>query len=220
MRTLRLTSAHGDDECNFLGVKPKCLLQSLLRWYNGDAERIEFIRTVFSRRNNMSLRVIDWLVTNYSRSVSVTVCDKSPGSIPRDLFKDYHKKLDAHKKERFDPFARGLRIEVRFHEGSEGGADGGSEDDVGDVRETTVGQLNFFKWYFERNLASFLDEHRDEVEAHMKSAEASRRRPCSAKQSTEAHAVHEVHKVHKVHKVNPIHSRPVVFCGPFVMSFP
>lgn len=138
-----------------LSRSDEVLLDSVLEWYNEDPSRVESFLAIVKRKNGMSLRVIDWLVTNYSKTKSVVL---ETDGVPRDLNRDYQKNLSAYNKRNMDPFARKNKIELTVL---------GKES-----RRSTVGQLNFFRWFLKNNINSFLQKHKKLVEDHMKAAES------------------------------------------------
>ena len=140
------------------------LLTSVLEWYNEDYNHVLHFMNIVKRKNGMSLRVIDWLVTNFSKSHSVTI--ESTG-IPRDLNRDYQKNLSAYNKRNMDPFARRNKIIVTILH----------ENIPEEKRSTTVGQLNFFRWFGRNKVSEYLVANRHLVEAHMKETDPKRKYP-------------------------------------------
>ena len=134
--------------------KEEVLLLSILEWYNSDSDRVKQFTDVVKHKNGLSLRIIDWLITNFSKKVSVPIETRG---IPGDLYRDYHKNLSAHNKKNFDPFARRQRICILMF---------GKER-----RFSTIGQLNFFRWFLQKNLCSFLIENKPMIEKHMRDYE-------------------------------------------------
>ncbi|CAM9706410.1 unnamed protein product [Ectocarpus sp. 6 AP-2014] len=148
-----------------LSLSDLCLLESILAWYNEDEGNVRRFVEVVKRKNGMSLRVIDWLVTNFSKVHSVVINAQS--GMPVDLNRDYQKHLVAYNKKNMDPFARRNKIKISLF---------GEEE-----RSSTVGQLNFFRWYYKNGINVYLNKHRDMVEHHMKENEGkhqSRARGC------------------------------------------
>jgi hypothetical protein len=117
--------------------------------------------SVINGTTNISLRIMDWFVTNYSKK-HYTVYDligttgaAGPG-IPSKRFKvyvDYKLKLRAYSKKRFDPFCRWDRINVPYKNGT--------------YIQTTLGQLNFFKWAIENEVIRYIQENYSAIEADM-----------------------------------------------------
>jgi hypothetical protein len=80
----------------------------------------------------------------------------SPKSEESERFKVYHDyklKLKAYSKKRFDPFCRWERITIPYNENN--------------YMETTIGQLNFFKWAIENRIIHYIEEHYKEIEEDM-----------------------------------------------------
>ena len=142
----------GDDKN--ISKKDEVLLKSVLEWYNADESRVRQFNDIVKHKNGLSLRIIDWLITNFSKKVSVSI---ETHGIPGDLYRDYHKNLSAYNKKNFDPFARRQRICILMF---------GSEK-----RFSTIGQLNFFRWFLEKNLCVFLLENKPLIEKHMREYE-------------------------------------------------
>lgn len=138
-----------------LSRSDEVLLDSILEWYNEESSRVEKFLAIVKRKNGMSLRVIDWLVTNFSKTNSIVL---ETGGFPRDLNRDYQKNLSAYNKRNMDPFARRNKISILVF---------GKES-----RNSTVGQLNFFRWFLKNDISTFLHKNKGVVENHMKDAEA------------------------------------------------
>jgi len=69
------------------------------------------------------------------------------------VYNDYKLKLKAYAKRRFDPFCRWERISIPFD----------NEKNM----ETTIGQLNFFKWAIENEIIEYIKKNYDDIEADM-----------------------------------------------------
>ena len=146
--------SHVPDDDKKLTRKDEVLLSSVLGWYNEDSSRVTQFSDIVKHKNGLSLRIIDWLITNFSKKISVSIETRG---IPGDLYRDYHKNLSAHNKKNFDPFARRQRICILLN---------GEEK-----RFSTIGQLNFFRWFLQKNLCSFLLANKPTIEKHMRDYE-------------------------------------------------
>jgi hypothetical protein len=71
------------------------------------------------------------------------------------VYNEYKLKLKAYSKRQFDPFCRWERINIPF------------QNDV--FMETTIGQLNFFKWAIESNVLQYIEENYEDIEKDMNS---------------------------------------------------
>lgn len=130
------------------------LLQTLLRFYNRN-NNLDKMLSIISGESRISLRIVDWFVTNYSKQ-NYTLYNVSDeyGNIRRfKVYIDYKSKLKAYSKKRFDPFCRWERISIPYKNNS--------------CIETTIGQLNFFKWVLDNNIINYIEEHYDDIEQDM-----------------------------------------------------
>ena len=75
------------------------------------------------------------------------------GSTRLKVYLDYKLKLKAYSKKRFDPFCRWERITIPYGEDS--------------LMETTIGQLNFFRWIIENNILTFIKENLEDINKDM-----------------------------------------------------
>jgi hypothetical protein len=141
------------------------LLHKVLRFYNENGgENMDLMLAVINGTTNISLRIMDWFVTNYSKK-HYTVYDLvgngngsgSGNGAPAKRFKvyvDYKLKLRAYSKKRFDPFCRWDRINVPHKNGAT-------------YIQTTLGQLNFFKWAIENEVLRYIQENYTAIETDM-----------------------------------------------------
>lgn len=136
------------------------LLENLLEFYE-NRENLSKMTTIINGETNISLRIVDWFVTNYSKKYYVVYDLVSKRGILTDeistvrfkVYNDYKLKLKAYSKKRFDPFCRWERITIPYENGK--------------YMETTIGQLNFFKWAIENHILEYIEEHYQEIENDM-----------------------------------------------------
>lgn len=146
-----------------LSKTDEVLLESVLECYNENTEYITKFMNIVKRKTGLSLRVIDWLVTNYSKIHSITI--EKDGLPPRDLNRDYQKNLNAYNKKNLDPFARRNKINLVIKHPC------GREE----TRASTVGQLNFFRWFCKNDLDTYLNKEKVKIDEHMRSSESRRK---------------------------------------------
>ncbi|AAK14559.1 EsV-1-141 [Ectocarpus siliculosus virus 1] len=187
--------------------KDEVLLNSVLMWFNEEESRVQTFSDIVHHKNGLSLRIIDWLITNFTKSFSVAI--ESDG-LPRNLRRDYHKNLSAHNKKNFDPFARRRRIHIVLF---------GEER-----RVSTIGQLNFFRWFLSKNLVGFLLENKSVIEKHMKDSGTNQDRVVKKKQEVaplqpEKNRRYILKKKGKPGPDTCAAEPPQLFSGPFRMSF-
>ena len=126
------------------------------------------IDVVVRQHNGISLRVVDYLCTNYAKRHDV-VYYVGNSKIPFNLYLQYRAQLKAYSKRQFDPFRRHERITIKVPE---------SILEAGTL-ETTVAQLNFFKWAIENKVLEYLenDTNRKKIEKHMMSKQETSSKP-------------------------------------------
>jgi hypothetical protein len=129
------------------------LLKNLLVYYN-DENNLHKMLSIINGESRISLRIVDWFVTNYAKKdFTVYNIVKNDSTIRFKVYFDYKLKLKAYSKRRFDPFCRWERITIPY------------KDDK--VIQTTIGQLNFFKWAIENNVIKFIEENYSAIENDM-----------------------------------------------------
>ena len=121
------------------------LLDKLTEFYNKN-NNIDKILPIINGESSISLRLIDWFVTNYSKKHFTLIKNKNKRF---KVYIDYKLKLKAYSKKRFDPFCRWDRITIPYKKNS--------------LMETTIGQLNFFKWVINNNIIEYIEKHFDEI---------------------------------------------------------
>tara|TARA_Y100000590_G_scaffold380252_1_gene448432 strand:+ start:601 stop:1161 length:561 start_codon:yes stop_codon:yes gene_type:complete len=127
-----------------LNTQNGLLLQNLLKFYKKN-NNMDRILPIINGEAKISLRLIDWFATNYSKkNYTVYILKDSAGKGKRfKVYIDYKLKLKAYSKRRFDPFCRWDRITVPY------------KDDC--HIQTTIGQLNFFRWAIENKIIDYIE---------------------------------------------------------------
>ena len=131
--------------------KEKTLINFLLSYYKN---KIDILFDIINQKTSLSLRLIDWLVTNYSKKYNIAYqLTKNSEIIFFNIFIDYKNQLRAYSKKFFDPFCRQKRIIINTITLSWREYD--SSEDLKNCVVTTVGQLNFFKWFIENKIFEY-----------------------------------------------------------------
>jgi len=158
------------------------LLNNLMNFYE-NPENMNTIQTVVNGESKVSLRIIDWFVTNYAKKFDTEYVIRMRTGILKDLvedckFKVYHRyklQLKAYSKKRFDPFCRWDRISIPCTKNGEEC-----------LMETTIGQLNFFKWAIDNRILDYIEKYYADIEKDMNSRNgSSRRNTTSSTESSE-----------------------------------
>ena len=126
------------------------LLNKLMEFYNKE-NNFEKMLEIINGKSNVSLRIVDWFATNYSKKYYTMYSIKN--EIRFKVYNDYKLKLKAYSKKRFDPFCRWERITIPY------------KNDI--FIQTTIGQLNFFKWALENSVIEFIIENYNTIDKDM-----------------------------------------------------
>ena len=143
------------------------LLMTSLEDFFKKKENINKILPIINGTSKISLRVIDWFVTNYSKKNNTSffinkITDKILKNIDNYnpdycrqfiVYIDYKLQLKGYQKKQFDPFCRRSRINFYY------------EKDKCFV--TTVGQLNFFRWIINNKLLEYITDNLKDIESDM-----------------------------------------------------
>ena len=139
------------------------LLYSLKTYYSNDNNLTKLLN-IIKYKKSVSLRIIDWFATNYSKKYNTTfVLYKDDGGNKTlketcdifsqfNVYNSYKSQLKAYSKKRFDPFCRRERLDIEIN---------------GHHLNTTIGQLNFFKWVINNNIIDYIEENINEIESDM-----------------------------------------------------
>jgi hypothetical protein len=109
-------------------------------------EHVAKIKPILEGESTISLRILDWFVTNYAKKNNISYAMSNGNHVI--VYLSYKAHLKAYSKKMFDPFCRWKRLTFRG-------------------LSTTVGQLNFFAWALEDGILDYLETHRDDVHADM-----------------------------------------------------
>jgi len=140
------------------------LLNNLMDFYK-DEKYLSRMLKIITGESKISLRIVDWFATNYAKKYYTlyTIIEEPNEQIRRfKVYFDYKLKLKAYSKRRFDPFCRWERISIPYKNGTH--------------IETTIGQLNFFKWAIENRVIEYIEENYDTIEKDMNSRNSTSKR--------------------------------------------
>ena len=130
------------------------LLTRLTDYYmqNGNLDKM---LSIINGESRISLRIVDWFATNYAKKYyTVYNLEDNRGDIKRfKVYIDYKLKLKAYSKKRFDPFCRWERIDIPYKNSS--------------YIQTTIGQLNFFKWAIENRILEYVEKNLTQINNDM-----------------------------------------------------
>jgi len=129
--------------------KQELIIQNLLVFY-GNRSDLKEILEIIEGQSKMSLRLIDWFVTNYAKIHNICYIVKNQKFF---VYNEYKNQLKAYSKKLFDPFCRRERILFQ----------------VSDIPafETTVGKLNFFRWAINNKVIEYIELNLKDIEKEM-----------------------------------------------------
>ena len=137
--------------------KQDLLMSSLQKFYL-KKDNIAKIKKILYGKSKISLRIIDWFVTKFSKkkNINYIITDYNDNFNKKTQFIvyiDYKLQLKGYSKKQFDPFCRRERINFYFEED--------------EYIETTVGQLNFFRWAISNKIIDYIEKNLKEIETDM-----------------------------------------------------
>jgi hypothetical protein len=149
------------------------LLKNLMTFYKTDDlngvynpnNNLDKMLKIITGDSKISLRIVDWFSTNYAKKYyTLYVIEGAHDNITRrfKVYDDYKLKLKAYSKKRFDPFCRWERISIPYTNGK--------------FIETTIGQLNFFKWAIENKVVDYIEENYTDIEKDMNNRNSTSKR--------------------------------------------
>ena len=101
----------------------------------------------------ISIRLIDYFVTKYSKKNKITYKlndNKNTNELIQfSIYQSYKQQLKVFQKKNFDPFARGTRIPYFINN---------------NCIITTIGQLNFFKWFISKKIMDYVIKNKEAIE--------------------------------------------------------
>jgi len=139
------------------------LLNNLMTFYKNE-NNLEKMLKIITGETKISLRIVDWFATNYAKKYYTLYNYEDVHGITHrfKVYTDYKLKLKAYSKRRFDPFCRWDRISIPYKTDT--------------CIETTIGQLNFFKWALENKVINFIEENYETIEKDMNNRNSTSKR--------------------------------------------
>lgn len=113
---------------------------------------LEKLLPILQGSSPVSLRLVDYFVTNFAKKMNTSFMQAGKHFL---VYFNYKRELNAYSKRLFDPFCRRERIMFQAR---------GVEAFV-----TTVGQLNFFRWFIEKGILEYVIENHSVIEKDMNS---------------------------------------------------
>jgi hypothetical protein len=147
------------------------LLSSISKYFKNNPKHLEQFKNIILGKSFISLRLIDWLLTHFAKNNNIqywidddnkkifkTLPDniKKAASLRKfNMYIDYRAQLKSFSKMYFDPFRRHERINYKISDK--------------EIIETTIGQLNLFRWFFKNYIYEYIVNNYTEISKNMRS---------------------------------------------------
>jgi hypothetical protein len=165
------------------------ILKSLDKFYEDDNILKHFI-PIINSESKISIRLIDHFITKFSKvnKISYKITENNVEQ-SFNVYSSYKQQLKIYQKRYFDPFSRGDRIPYFVNLKDEKNVKVGSDskesehslsseeqNNVGTKNKsldsvlcviTTIGQLNFFKWFISKKIYNYILDNQDLIENDM-----------------------------------------------------
>lgn len=128
------------------------IIKSLEKFYD-DENNINLFLPIVNSESEISIRLIDYFITKYSKihKISYKLTENNIETY-FNVFSSYKQQLKAFQKKHFDPFSRGDRIPYFMSD---------------TCIITTIGQLNFFKWFISKKILDYVYLNKNDIEKEM-----------------------------------------------------
>jgi hypothetical protein len=147
--------------------KDELLRIKLIDFYK-TKENLDVLLPIILQQTRLSLRSLDWFVTNYCKKNNINYILKNGNEeLSYFPFKSYKSQLKAYSKKFCDPFCRRERVIFDYQ-----------NNIILDFKQnvklshkeyviTTIGQLNFFKFAIQNDIIKYAIENITEIENDM-----------------------------------------------------
>ena len=124
------------------------LLSSIRNFYIKE-ENSTYLIDILEKRNGISLRNLEWFITNYAKQKNLTYTTKN--GLAFTVHCAYKSSLDGYSKKLFDPFCRTIKFEFEIPNSN------------GLKIQTTVAQLNFIRWCITNNIIEYMIKNNEKL---------------------------------------------------------
>ena len=139
---------------SIIGLTPQeLILMKPFEIFNKNYINENILYNILNSESIISIRLIDYFITKYAKNNKIVInIIENNIETPINVFLSYKQQLKIYKKKYFDPFSRGNRIPY-FMDNS--------------CIITTIGQLNFFKWFFSKKIYDYIINNKKIIETSM-----------------------------------------------------
>jgi len=150
-----------------LTSKEELLKVKLIEFYK-KFENIHILLPIILQQTSISLRSLDWFVTNYCKKYNINyLLIKNNESKMYFPFKSYKSQLKAYSKKFCDPFCRRERVVFDYRNNVILNFNNNIKLGHKEYIITTIGQLNFFRFAIQDNIIEYAMEHITDIENDM-----------------------------------------------------
>lgn len=126
------------------------LMRSLTEFYKNE-EHINEIKDIINQQSVLSLRILDWFVTNYSKKNNTSIIVNNRLF---NIYNNYKLLLKSYSKSFLDVFNRKNKLAFYYNDDN--------------FIETSCGQLCFFRWCIQNGILKYVKDNLDTIEEDMK----------------------------------------------------
>lgn len=133
----------------------KSIIEKISAFYQDDKNTKSLLNLLMHNSTSdipyIPVRLVDWFVTKYCKTHQVAYKLENQFI---NIYASYKSNLKGYQKRHFDPFCRGIRIKFEYET---------TKDNFSSFI-TTIGQLNFFKWFIHYKIFDYMLENRKKIE--------------------------------------------------------
>ena len=162
------------------------LLEPLKDFYS-NKKNLELLVLILNNKNSniisisdhkkISLRLIDWFVTNYCKKYKISIQIKKSKKVHFiSIYDSYKSNLKAFSKKAFDPFRRKEKIFLNYDNKDKNSkvfkiVFAEKPIKKNNYIDTTIGQLNFFKFLIDNDIYTYIKDNKKNIENDMISSQ-------------------------------------------------
>ena len=133
------------------------------KFFSFNVKYINILLDIIQRKSNMSIRLIDWFPSNYSKKYNIFYGITDRGKKKHFyVYNEYKNQLNGYSKDYFDPFCRKRKIIYNYRYKNEKG----TTEEIKFI--TSIGQLNFFQWAIRNRVLKYIENNLEKIDKDMK----------------------------------------------------
>lgn len=138
------------------------ILEKNRKFFSTDIKYVNSMLEILKGESEISLRVLEWFISNYSKKYNTTYKIRVNGRENIfNVYTEYKNQLNGYSKKYFDPFCRkGSKKIIWYYRNKE------ENKRINFI--SSIGQLNFFQWAIRYKIIRYVHSHLREIEVDMK----------------------------------------------------